>query len=472
MKTLKHYFAALVLMLVSFGALAGPNVKDVENAMRAQNWSGAEQMLNQVLEKKPNSAKAHYLLAQTHEQMGQRSLAASDLERAKASDPSLKFASPGAVAKMEKRLNGQTTRYAEQPVQRKQARETQSYTPPATTYSQPATTSQPAAPVVVQNGQKSSGGFSAFLLVVLILAAIGGGIYFYMQKRKQKEELERTDRIRRALLARAVDLQTRTTEMQKTIRYESQEDSQLGLIVGNLVSNATSALSRLKGTTSDGFNSSSEDRKLDNLENDIHSAEARLAAKDFDGAKEAAAAKKRQQDVAEADRRTAQLRAERQREDEVRRAAQAEIYREDLERRERIQAEEDRRQREYQAQQGYPRNGGGYNGGSRTVEHHHHHNNGGGAGDLLTGVLIGQAISSASHAHGHSHSNHNSDDGWSNRNSTPAYEAPAPRYEEPEAPTLDFGGGNSWDNDDDDKRRDIDTGSGSGSSGSSDNDGF
>lgn len=463
MKTLKHYFAALVLMMVSFGALAGPNVKDVENAMRAQNWSGAEQMLNQVLEKKPNSAKAHYLLAQTHEQMGQRSLAASDLERAKAADPSLKFASPGAVSKMEKRLNGQTTRYAEQPVQRKQARETQSYSQP--TYSAPVTTAavtQPAAPVVVQNDQKSSGGAGGLLLVILLLAVIGGvGIYLQMRKQK-KEEQERIDRGRRALLARAVDLQTRTTELQKTLRYESQEDSQLGLIVSNLVSNATSALSRLKGTTSDGFNASSEERKLNNLENDIHSAEARLAAKDFDGAKEAAAAKKRQEEVEAAERRTAQLRAERQREEETRRAAQAERDRIERERQDRLQAEEDRREREYQQQ--HVRSG--YNGGTRTVEHHHHHSNNSGAGDLLTGVLIGQAISSASHSHGHSHSNHNSDDGWSNRNSTPAYEAPAPRYEEPEAPALDFGGGNSWDNDDDDKRRD----SGSSDTGSSNND--
>jgi hypothetical protein len=452
MKTLKHYFAALLLFAISFGALAGPNVKDVENAMRAKNWSGAEQMLNQVLAKKPNSAKAHYLLAQTHEQMGQRSLAAQDLERAKAADPSLKFASPNAVGKMEARLNGQTTRYAEQPAKRlPQATQAQTsthvpfYDKPAPVTTQ--ATQNHTAPIVVQDQSKSSGG-GGFLIFLLALVVIGGGGFFLYTTRQKKQALAaaaaKADAERRALLARAVDLQTRTTELQKTLRYESQEDSQLGLLVGNLVSNATSALSRLKGSTSDTFNYRTEDSKLNNLEDQIHSAEGRLAAKDFDGAKEAAAQKKRQEEVAAAERRTAQLRAEREREEATRRAAQAVRDAEERERRARLQAEEDRRDREYQAQHGYSRNSGGYNGGSRTVEHHHHHNNGGGAGDLLTGVLIGQAISSASHAHGHSNRSNN-DGGWGNDNNTPAYEAPAPRYEEPEAPALDFGGSGGGD---------------------------
>ena len=441
MKTLTNYLVAVFLFAISFGALAGPNVKDVENAMRAQNWTGAEQMLNQVLVNKPNSAKAHYLLAQTHEQMGQKSLAASDLERAKAADPSMKFASPGAVSRMEQRLNSQTARYAEQPVQRKQVREQPTYAPPAVVANPVAQTASPSPVVADQNTSSGGGGV---LLFILALAVLGGVGFFVYSTRQKKQAIAaaaaKAEAARRALLSRAVDLQTRTTELQKTLKYEGQEDSQLGLHVDNLVSIATSMLSRLKGSVADGFNVLSENGQLNNLDAGIQAAEARLAAKDFDGAKEAAAAKKRQEEAEIAARRAAQQRAEREREDAIRRKAQAE----------RDAVDAARREREYRERQERERNN------PRPVEHHHHHNRGGSdVGDLLTGVLVGSALSGLANA-----SNKRSDDGWGN-DSKPAYEAPPPRND---PPALDFGGGDSWDNDSDDDRK--------RNRGSNDDDGF
>lgn len=440
MKPLTNYLVAVFLFAISFGALAGPNVKDVENAMRAQNWTGAEQMLNQVLVNKPNSAKAHYLLAQTHEQMGQKSLAASDLERAKAADPSMKFASPGAVSRMEQRLTSQTARYAEQPVQRKQVREQPTYAPPAVVANPVAQTTSPSPVVADQNTSSGGGGV---LLFILALAVMGGVGFFVYSTRQKKQAIAaaaaKAEAARRALLSRAVDLQTRTTELQKTLKYEGQEDSQLGLHVDNLVSIATSMLSRLKGSVPDGFNVLSENGQLNNLDAGIQAAEARLAAKDFDGAKEAAAAKKRQEEAEITARRSAQQRAEREREDAIRRKAQAE----------RDAVDSARREREYRERQERERNN------PRPVEHHHHHNRGSDVGDLLTGVLVGSALSGLANA-----SNKRSDDGWGN-DSTPAYEAPPPRND---PPALDFGGGDSWDNDSDDDRK--------RNRGSNDDDGF
>ena len=443
MKTLTNYLVAVFLFAISFGALAGPNVKDVENAMRAQNWTGAEQMLNQVLVNKPNSAKAHYLLAQTHEQMGQKSLAASDLERAKAADPSMKFASPGAVSRMEQRLNSQTARYAEQPVQRKQVREQPTYSPPAVV-ANPVAHTAPQSPVVADQNANSDG--ESVLWFILSLVAVIGGIaslvMIYNSHQKKQAiaaAAAKAEAARRALLSRAVDLQTRTTELQKTLKYEGQEDSHLGLHVDNLVSIATSMLSRLKGSVADGFNVLSENGQLNNLDAGIQAAEARLAAKDFDGAKEAAAAKKRQEEAEIAARRAAQQRAEREREDSIRRKAQAE----------RDAVDAARREREYRERQERERNN------PRPVEHHHHHNRGSDVGDLLTGVLVGSALSGLANA-----SNKRSDDGWGN-DSKPAYEAPPPRND---PPALDFGGGDSWDNDSDDDRK--------RNRGSNDDDGF
>jgi tetratricopeptide (TPR) repeat protein len=91
--------------LASSAFAAAPAPAQVEEAIRAQNWPAAESMLKEVVAEKPGSAKAWYFLAQTEEKLGKKGEALADLRRSESIDPSLKFASPGEPAAMERRLS-------------------------------------------------------------------------------------------------------------------------------------------------------------------------------------------------------------------------------------------------------------------------------------------------------------------------------------------------------------------------------
>ena len=97
----------ITLSMASFSAFALPTQKDVEQAIRAQNWTNAESMLLEVTKAKPNNAKAWYFLAQTEEKEGKFGSAQQDLHRAEQLDPSLNFASPGQVPLLEQRLQSE-----------------------------------------------------------------------------------------------------------------------------------------------------------------------------------------------------------------------------------------------------------------------------------------------------------------------------------------------------------------------------
>ena len=83
---------ASALVLGATLALALPAPKDIEAAVAAGHYTQAETLLREVLQDKPQSAKAHYELGQVlaHEQRYKE--AQTELEKAKEIDPSLKFA--------------------------------------------------------------------------------------------------------------------------------------------------------------------------------------------------------------------------------------------------------------------------------------------------------------------------------------------------------------------------------------------
>ena len=80
------------LVLSATLALALPTPKDIEAAVAAGHYTQAETMLREVLQDKPQSAKAHYELGQVlaHEQRYKE--AQTELQKAKDIDSSLKFA--------------------------------------------------------------------------------------------------------------------------------------------------------------------------------------------------------------------------------------------------------------------------------------------------------------------------------------------------------------------------------------------
>jgi hypothetical protein len=74
-------------------ALALPTPKDIETAVAAGHYTQAESMLREVLQDKPQSAKAHYELGQVLAHAQRYKEAQHELQKAKDLDPSLKFAS-------------------------------------------------------------------------------------------------------------------------------------------------------------------------------------------------------------------------------------------------------------------------------------------------------------------------------------------------------------------------------------------
>ena len=73
-------------------ALALPTPKDIEAAVAAGQYTQAETMLREVLQEKPQSAKAHYELGQVLAHAHRYKDAQTELQKAKDIDPSLKFA--------------------------------------------------------------------------------------------------------------------------------------------------------------------------------------------------------------------------------------------------------------------------------------------------------------------------------------------------------------------------------------------
>ena len=80
------------LVLSATLALALPTPKDIEAAVAAGHYTQAETMLREVLQDKPQSAKAHYELGQVLAHEHRYKEAQTELQKAKDIDPSLKFA--------------------------------------------------------------------------------------------------------------------------------------------------------------------------------------------------------------------------------------------------------------------------------------------------------------------------------------------------------------------------------------------
>ena len=93
--TLSHVLKSLLVtasVLASALALALPAPKDIENAVAQGHLTQAESMLREVIDAKPQSAKAHYELAQVLLRENRTAQAHTELKQAQAIDPSLKFA--------------------------------------------------------------------------------------------------------------------------------------------------------------------------------------------------------------------------------------------------------------------------------------------------------------------------------------------------------------------------------------------
>ena len=88
---LKSWAMGMCLLSATL-AFALPTPKDIEGAVAEGRYTQAETMLREVIQEKPQSAKAHYELGQVLAHLQRFKEAQNELHKAKEIDPSLKFA--------------------------------------------------------------------------------------------------------------------------------------------------------------------------------------------------------------------------------------------------------------------------------------------------------------------------------------------------------------------------------------------
>lgn len=96
MKKLLAIILAGAAIAASAAAFAVPSTREVNNAIARGNWQQAHSQLVEVLRAHPNSAHAHYLYGQVLAQEGRVPDALAELQKARALDPKLRFASSAA----------------------------------------------------------------------------------------------------------------------------------------------------------------------------------------------------------------------------------------------------------------------------------------------------------------------------------------------------------------------------------------
>ena len=97
---------ALVMVLACAGPVlaAEPTVDQVYQAARSGHLAEAQQLMDQVLRDKPNSAKAHYVEAELSARAGNFARGRQELATAERLDPSGAYAKPEALAALQREL--------------------------------------------------------------------------------------------------------------------------------------------------------------------------------------------------------------------------------------------------------------------------------------------------------------------------------------------------------------------------------
>jgi len=97
-------FIVFSFILLANLLMAIPTNEEVNSAIKEGNYSKAETMIREVISAKPQSAKAHYYLAQVLAHESKFAEAKNELNEAKKIDSSLKFGDPTKVVDFENKL--------------------------------------------------------------------------------------------------------------------------------------------------------------------------------------------------------------------------------------------------------------------------------------------------------------------------------------------------------------------------------
>lgn len=204
---MKKFFAsALIGAALCFSALASaasPTEQQVQAALSRGDYADAQQMLAQVVQAHPDSARAHYLYAQVLDRNGQAADAVAQLDLAHQADPAMKFTQPSRLAAVEKRIRADAAQAA-------QPRNLSSGTVPM----QAAATSMMSAPV--RHGSSPL----SWLAIIVVLAAVVAILVWGVRRSRRNDE-SRSQETQRAQLKQATELLNAVRALKLDIRIST-----------------------------------------------------------------------------------------------------------------------------------------------------------------------------------------------------------------------------------------------------------
>ena len=101
---MKRWMALLMMAAVNLAAWALPTVDQVQAEVAKGNYAAAEVMMRDVIAERPNSARAHYVLAQVLAHNGRLDDARTAAQRARQLDPAIRFTSREGFEAFERAL--------------------------------------------------------------------------------------------------------------------------------------------------------------------------------------------------------------------------------------------------------------------------------------------------------------------------------------------------------------------------------
>lgn len=193
---MKKLFAAAFgsLMLVCSLAFAIPSAQQIESAMAQGNWQQADTELTDVLQAHPNNARAHYLYGQVLVREGRAADALAQIQQAKTLDPQIRFTDP--------------TRFAQTEAAIRRAAERAGATTGSTTnsFAQQNTASvQQTAAMAPQVPQRHGPSMGLWIGVAIVLIAVALVLRWTLRRARTQDD-SRADDDRRTQLKRATDL--------------------------------------------------------------------------------------------------------------------------------------------------------------------------------------------------------------------------------------------------------------------------
>lgn len=175
---MKRFILWLLLVLTS-PAWAAPSPKEVSDAVHAGKFALAEQLLQQTLQEKPNSAMAHYELGQVLAKEKRHQEALDELNKAQQLDPALHFAKKPQL--FQEIYNAEKSALQRQEFLQSNTRTT------------PSSVIHPTKSEHQQSGGKSM--ISYFAVVLLLLGGVLLVIYWWMSRADAQRAKEQQRRL-------------------------------------------------------------------------------------------------------------------------------------------------------------------------------------------------------------------------------------------------------------------------------------